>query len=75
MTGSQPSGLTLAELRNIGLFGALGDDVLQHLADTLSVSTPAAGETVFHEGDDASADVARGRVRAEGGKGAEGYNG
>jgi CRP-like cAMP-binding protein len=49
------SGLTPTELRNIGLFGALGDDVLQHLANTLSVHAPAAGETVFHEGDEASA--------------------
>lgn len=41
------------ELRNIGLFGALSDEVLAHLASTLSVSTPAAGTVVFREGDEA----------------------
>ena len=44
-----------SELRLIGLFGALDDNVLQHLASTLSVQTPEAGELVFREGDDANA--------------------
>lgn len=44
-----------AELRPIGLFGALSDDVLAHLAGTLSMHTPDAGEVVFREGDDANA--------------------
>jgi CRP/FNR family transcriptional regulator, cyclic AMP receptor protein len=41
------------ELRNIGLFGALSDDVLAHLTASLSVTTPSAGDIVFREGDDA----------------------
>ena len=45
--------VTSAELRNIALFGALSDEVLQHLATTLSVVTPSAGDFVFREGDDA----------------------
>jgi CRP/FNR family transcriptional regulator, cyclic AMP receptor protein len=43
----------VGELRGIGLFGALSDDVLAHLASTLSVTTPAAGTIVFREGDEA----------------------
>lgn len=43
------------ELRAIGLFGALSDDVLAHLARTLTVHTPESGEIVFREGDDANA--------------------
>ena len=50
-----PDSLNPAELRNIGLFGALSDEVIAHLASTLSVQTPGAGETVFREGDDANA--------------------
>lgn len=42
-----------AELRKIGLFGALSDEVLAHLAATLSVTTPDAGTTVFREGETA----------------------
>ncbi|MEZ4223129.1 MAG: cyclic nucleotide-binding domain-containing protein [Polyangiaceae bacterium] len=41
------------ELRTIGLFGALSDEVLAHLAATLSVDTPDAGAMVFREGEDA----------------------
>jgi CRP-like cAMP-binding protein len=37
------------------LFGALGDDVLVHLASTLSVEMPSAGDTIFREGEDANA--------------------
>jgi CRP-like cAMP-binding protein len=37
------------------LFGALGDDVLVHLASTLSVDMPSAGDTIFREGEDANA--------------------
>ena len=44
-----------AELRNIGLFGALSDDVLDYLSTLLSVETPPAGATLFREGDDANA--------------------
>jgi CRP-like cAMP-binding protein len=45
--------VTAGELRNIGLFGALSDDVLTHLAATLTVITPSAGDIVFREGDEA----------------------
>lgn len=41
------------ELRDVGLFGALSDEVLEHLAATLRVVRPNAGEIVFREGDDA----------------------
>jgi CRP/FNR family transcriptional regulator, cyclic AMP receptor protein len=44
-----------AELRNIGLFGALSDDVLVYLSTLLTVETPPAGETLFREGEDANA--------------------
>lgn len=44
-----------AELRNIGLFGALSDDVLEYLAKLLTVETPPAGATIFREGEDANA--------------------
>lgn len=47
--------LSPAELRNIGLFGALSDEVLAHLASTLSVDAPAAGQTLFREGEEANA--------------------
>jgi len=55
MSSHPPTPLSAAELRNIGLFGALGDDVLAHLASTLSVDLPSAGDTLFREGEDASA--------------------
>jgi CRP/FNR family cyclic AMP-dependent transcriptional regulator len=45
--------LTPAVLRDIGLFGALADEVLSHLARTLKTLRVAPGETVFREGDDA----------------------
>jgi CRP/FNR family transcriptional regulator, cyclic AMP receptor protein len=47
--------VSATELRSIGLFGALDDRVLLHLAGSLSVQTPEAGELVFREGDDATA--------------------
>jgi len=54
MTEPPPSmPISAVELRNIGLFGALPDEVLAHLAATLSVATPIAGEVVFREGDEA----------------------
>ena len=55
MSIEPPIPLSAEELRNIGLFGALSDDVLAHLADTLSVELPSAGDTIFREGEDASA--------------------
>ena len=44
-----------AELRNIGLFGALSDDVLDYLSTLLTVERPPAGATLFREGEDANA--------------------
>jgi CRP/FNR family cyclic AMP-dependent transcriptional regulator len=44
--------VTVAELREIGLFGALGDDALQYLASTLDVLNRGEDETIFREGED-----------------------
>jgi CRP/FNR family transcriptional regulator, cyclic AMP receptor protein len=49
---SEPS-VTIAQLREVGLFGALSDEFLQHLADTLTVLRVVVGDTVFREGDPA----------------------
>jgi CRP-like cAMP-binding protein len=43
--------LTPTELREIGLFGALGDDALQHLATSLKILHRGADEVIFREGD------------------------
>jgi CRP/FNR family cyclic AMP-dependent transcriptional regulator len=43
--------LSSAALREIGLFGALSDEVLTHLAAVLKTSRVAPGDTVFREGD------------------------
>jgi CRP/FNR family cyclic AMP-dependent transcriptional regulator len=43
--------LTVAELRAIGLFAALPDEVHEYLAATLELRSLAAGEIVFREGD------------------------
>lgn len=45
--------VTVAALRDIGLFGALSDDVLEHLTKTLKTMRAAAGDSVFKEGDPA----------------------
>ncbi len=45
--------VTIAQLREVGLFGALSDDFLEHLATTLTVQRVGVGETVFREGDPA----------------------
>jgi CRP-like cAMP-binding protein len=42
---------TVEELREIGLFGALCDEVLEHLAHTLETRWVQSGETIFREGD------------------------
>ncbi len=55
MTHPNSDSISPVELRSIGLFGALDDDVLTHLASTLSVHRLEAGEIVFREGDDANA--------------------
>lgn len=43
--------ITIAKLRDIGLFGALSDEVLDYLAQTLETVRIAPGEPVFREGD------------------------
>ncbi len=45
--------ITVAELREIGLFGALGDEALQHLASNLKILHRGADEIIFREGDQA----------------------
>jgi CRP/FNR family cyclic AMP-dependent transcriptional regulator len=50
-----PEGIAPLDLRNIGLFGALSDNVLAFLAGMLTVVEPQVGETIFREGDEASA--------------------
>jgi len=47
--------IAASDLRNIGLFGALSDEVLAFLAGLLTVVKPTIGETVFREGDEANA--------------------
>src|SRR5258708_3964638 len=43
--------LSVPSLREIGLFGALSDDVLDHLVATLKTMRVPAGECIFREGD------------------------
>jgi CRP/FNR family transcriptional regulator, cyclic AMP receptor protein len=50
MDGQEPP-VTIDKLREIGLFGALSDEVLDRLARTLKTVRVAPGETVFREGD------------------------
>lgn len=45
--------VTIAQLREVGLFGALSDEFLEHLAKTLTVQRVMVGDTVFREGDPA----------------------
>src|SRR5215472_614100 len=45
--------VTATELRDIGLFGALSDEVLDHLAKSLRPVRYSAGDTIFREGDSA----------------------
>jgi CRP/FNR family transcriptional regulator, cyclic AMP receptor protein len=45
--------ITPAELREIGLFGGLGEEALQHLASNLRIMNRGAGELVFAEGAEA----------------------
>jgi CRP-like cAMP-binding protein len=39
------------ELRSVGLFGAISDEILAFLAAKLVVLTPKSGDVVFNEGD------------------------
>lgn len=43
--------VTAATLREIGLFGALGDDVLDRLSATLTPLRVGPGDSIFREGD------------------------
>jgi CRP-like cAMP-binding protein len=43
--------VSIEQLRNIGLFGALSDSALEHLLSTLSVVNPSVGDPLFREGD------------------------
>jgi CRP-like cAMP-binding protein len=43
--------VTIARLREVGLFGALSDDVLDRLTKTLKTARVAPGETIFREGE------------------------
>ena len=52
---SEPTEISAADLRNIGLFGALSDEVLGFLSNIFTVVKPTIGETIFREGDEASA--------------------
>jgi len=44
--------LSPAALREIGLFGALGDEVLEHLARSLKTLRVSPGDAIFREGDE-----------------------
>src|SRR5687767_12882030 len=46
-------GVSIAQLREVGLFGALSDDFLEHLTNSLTVVRVMVGDTVFREGDPA----------------------
>lgn len=46
--------VSAADLRNFGLFGALPENVLEHLASHVSVSEAGPGEYLFREGDEAN---------------------
>jgi CRP-like cAMP-binding protein len=45
--------ITIAQLREVGLFGALSDEFLEHLVKTLTVTRLLPGDTVFREGEPA----------------------
>jgi CRP-like cAMP-binding protein len=49
----RPAPVTIAQLREVGLFGALSDEFLEHLVTTLRVAQILPGETIFKEGDTA----------------------
>ena len=53
MSNPPPAPLTADELSSVGLFAALPESALRHLAETLTLLTPAPGDTVFTEGDEA----------------------
>jgi CRP/FNR family cyclic AMP-dependent transcriptional regulator len=50
---SEPPPVTIDGLRDVGLFGALSDEVLHHLTTTLKQFTVIPGDTIFREGEPA----------------------
>jgi CRP-like cAMP-binding protein len=52
---AEPAEIASADLRDIGLFGALSEDALTFLTGLLTIVKPQIGETIFREGDDANA--------------------
>jgi CRP/FNR family transcriptional regulator, cyclic AMP receptor protein len=52
---AETAALSPLELRSIGLFGALSDDVLTFLVGMLTVVEPTVGDTIFREGDEPTA--------------------
>ncbi len=46
--------VSVSELRNFGLFGAMPESVLQHLAENLKLVEVGPGTYIFREGDDAN---------------------
>ena len=48
---SRDTPVTVATLREVGLFGALSDTTLEHFARSLSTTRVATGDTIFREGD------------------------
>lgn len=49
--GLHDAPITVEKLREIGLFGALSDEVVERLAGALKTARVAPGDTVFREGD------------------------
>jgi CRP-like cAMP-binding protein len=43
--------VTVAQLREVGLFGALSDEVLEHLSSSLRTRRVPPGDLIFKEGD------------------------
>jgi CRP/FNR family transcriptional regulator, cyclic AMP receptor protein len=52
MTTLLPGQPSVTDLRTIGLFGALSDDILRQFATALTVQVIDTGTTLFREGDD-----------------------
>src|SRR5271156_660843 len=50
---NEPPPVTIEGLREIGLFGALSDEVLAHLASTLTQFNVIPGDTIFREAEPA----------------------
>ncbi len=46
-----PQPVTVAQLRDVGLFGALSDEFLAHVVETLTVLNVLPGDVIFREGE------------------------